>query len=120
MLASRIAFTDQSHSTSRTNQAGDRTSAVPNLAFNIAQQLSYAEPETETIIRVQGGESWAPRTGSQDHIIESESSRGTGPDIGSEEKMVSNGINKTVDFEVHESYKLASGSRDNEKLGISI
>lgn len=100
MLASRIAFTDQTYSASRTANMPARSSAR-NLASRANKELSYAEPESATVIKVRGGDDWDRRTGSQERIIEPDLSNS---EAGIDEMKHRSGINKTIDFEMQESY----------------
>ncbi|KAH6890646.1 hypothetical protein B0T10DRAFT_486386 [Thelonectria olida] len=106
MLASRLVFTDQAYSSSRSNNPQGR-SGPRQFTSNVNKGLAYAAPQNETTIEVQGGESRGRRTSSQERIIEAGLSQRTPSEIEMDEmdmRRGGSGINKTVNFEVYESF----------------
>lgn len=104
MLASRIAFTDQTYNASRATNMPTRNSPQ-NLASQANKTLSYAEPDSATVIKIRGGDDWDHETGSQERIIGPGSSTS---EAGMDEMKHMSGISKTVDFEMQESYRRPS------------
>lgn len=105
MLASRLVFSDQAYSS---NSQPQGRSGPRQFTSNINKGLAYAAPQNETVIEVQGGgDGRGRRTSSQERIIEAGLSQRSPSEIEMDEidnRRGGSGINKTVNFEVYESY----------------
>ncbi|KAH6984746.1 hypothetical protein BKA56DRAFT_631092 [Ilyonectria sp. MPI-CAGE-AT-0026] len=99
MLASRLVFTDQAYASS---SHGGRSNPR-QFTSNNNRGLHYSVAQNEQIIEVQGG-SKIQRTSSQERIIQAGTSQRTPSEIELDEMDKRTGINKTVNFEVYESY----------------
>ncbi|KAH7143792.1 hypothetical protein EDB81DRAFT_507182 [Dactylonectria macrodidyma] len=97
MLASRLVFTDQAYASS---SHGGRSN--PRQFTNNNRGLHYSVAQNEQTIEVQGGGSAIRRTSSQERIIGV--SQRTPSEIELDEMDKRAGINKTVNFEVYETY----------------
>lgn len=99
MLASRLVFTDQAYASS---SHGGRSNPR-QFTSNNNRGLHYSVAQNEQVIEVQGG-SKIQRTSSQERIIQAGTSQRTPSEIELDEMDKRTGINKTVNFEVYESY----------------
>ncbi|KAK7418929.1 hypothetical protein QQX98_003632 [Neonectria punicea] len=100
MLASRLVFTDQAYSSSSRSHPGNPR----QFTSNNNRGLHYSAAQNEQIIEVQGGGGTVRRTSSQERIIETGQSQRTPSEIELDDMDGKRGINKTVNFEVYESY----------------
>ncbi|KAF7555779.1 hypothetical protein G7Z17_g1915 [Cylindrodendrum hubeiense] len=99
MLASRLVFTDQAYASSSRSHRNPR-----QFTSNNNGGLHYSVAQNEQVIEVQGGGSKIQRTSSQERIIEAGTSQRTPSEIELDEIDKRTGINKTVNFEVYETY----------------